>query len=185
MWTIPSHSICKPSLRTTCELLRNKTGGSCTGMHFYGCFCTCGRVAIQCYEQNRPLRLIFVHDSPGGHRRRATARRGGYEQAGSGGLGPSGPPPRHARCQRGSPPEVSGVTGADEGSEGKVAGGVAPLGHGKREGPAGDKFPRSGDAGNGGRVRSERQRTEPPGHLSLREGRRADGTDGATAGEPK
>lgn len=41
--------------------------------------------------------------------------------------------------------------------DGKDApGGVAPLGHGKREGPAGDKFPRSGDAGNGGRGRSER-----------------------------
>ena len=36
----------------------------------------------------------------------------------------------------------------------EVPGGVAPLGHGKREGPAGDKFLRSKDAGNGGRVRS-------------------------------
>lgn len=40
-------------------------------------------------------------------------------------------------------------------SDGKeVPGGVAPLGHGKREGPAGDKFSRSEDEGNGGRVRS-------------------------------
>ena len=35
-------------------------------------------------------------------------------------------------------------------------GGVASRGHGKREGPAGDKLLRSDDAGNGGRVRSER-----------------------------
>ena len=35
---------------------------SCTRMHFYGCFCTCGRVAIRCYEQYRPSRLILVHD---------------------------------------------------------------------------------------------------------------------------
>ena len=35
-------------------------------------------------------------------------------------------------------------------------GGVASRGHGKREGPAGDKLSRSDDAGNGGRVRSER-----------------------------
>ena len=89
----------EPISRTTCEYRRNKSRESCTRMHFYGCFCTCGRVAIRCYEQNRPLRLIFVHDSPGGHRRRATAGRGGYDRAGSGGLGPSGPPPRHARCQ--------------------------------------------------------------------------------------
>ena len=40
--------------------------------------------------------------------------------------------------------------------EKEVPGGVPPpLGHGKREGPAGDKFSRSEDAGNGGRVRSE------------------------------
>ena len=32
----------------------------------------------------------------------------------------------------------------------EVSGGVAPLGHGKREGPAGDKSLRSEDAGNGG-----------------------------------
>ena len=83
-----------------------QSGGSCTRMHFYGCFCTCGRVAIQCYEQYRPSRLILVHDPPDRHHRRATARRGGYDRAGSGGLGPSGPPPRHARCQRWKPPEV-------------------------------------------------------------------------------
>jgi len=46
----------------------------------------------------------------------------------------------------------------------EVPGGVAPLGHGKREGPTGDKFPRSGDAGNGGRVRSGAKRNgAPPG----------------------
>ena len=83
--------------------------GSCTRKHFYGCFCTWGRVAIRFYEQNRPSRLILVHDSPGGYRRRATAGRGGYKRAGSGGLGPSGPPPRHAcyrpwRIRRQDPP---------------------------------------------------------------------------------
>ena len=57
------------------------------------------------------------------------------------------------------------MTGTDKGSEGKVSGGVAPLGHGKREGPAGDKFPRSGDAGNGGRVRRARSDRSPLGVL--------------------
>ena len=42
------------------------------------------------------------------------------------------------------------------------SGGVAPLGLGKRAGPAGDKFSRSEDAGNGGRVRSGAQRNEAP-----------------------
>ena len=56
---------------------------------------------------------------------------------------------------------------ADEGGKEDGPGGVAPLGHGKRAGPAGDKFPRSGDAGNGGRVRSERQRTELAGTVLL------------------
>ena len=50
----------------------------------------------------------------------------------------------------------------------EVPGGVAPLGHGKREGPAGDKLSRSDDAGNGGRVRSGAKRNgaprEPPFH---------------------
>ena len=32
------------------------------------------------------------------------------------------------------PPEVSGVPGARRREKGKVAGGVAPLGHGKRDG---------------------------------------------------
>ena len=86
-----------------------QSGWSCTRMHFYGCFCTYGRVAIRCYEQNRPLRLIFVHDSQDRYHRRATAGRGGYKRAGSGGLGPSGPPPRHAcyrpwRIRRQDPP---------------------------------------------------------------------------------
>ena len=47
----------------------------------------------------------------------------------------------------------------------KVSGGVAPLGHGEREGPAGDKFSRSEDAGNGGRVRKERSDWSPPDTL--------------------
>ncbi len=41
-------------------------------------------------------------------------------------------------------------------------GGVSSRAHGKREGPAGDKFPRSGDAGNGGRVRSGAKRNGVP-----------------------
>ena len=44
----------------------------------------------------------------------------------------------------------------------EAPGGVAPLGHGKREGPAGDKFLRSKDAGNGGRVRSGAKRNGAP-----------------------
>ena len=47
----------------------------------------------------------------------------------------------------------------------EVSGGVAPLGHGKREGPAGDKSLRSEDAGNGG-YGVKRSGTEPPGHLT-------------------
>ena len=68
---------------------------------------------------------------------------------------------------------------ADEGGKEDGPGGVAPLGHGKREGPAGDKFPRSGDAGNGGRVRSERQRTKLAGTVLLsKEGVRPGGYKG-------
>ena len=44
----------------------------------------------------------------------------------------------------------------------EVPGGLAPLGQGKREGPAGDKFLRSKDAGNGGRVRSGAKRNGAP-----------------------
>ena len=54
-------------------------------------------------------------------------------------------------------------------------GGVATRGHVKREGPAGDKFPRSGDEGNGGRVRSGAKRNvaprEPPIYRSWRDRR--------------
>ena len=39
---------------------------------------------------------------------------------------------------------------------------MAPLGHGKREGPAGDKLSRSDDAGYGGRVRSGAKRNGAP-----------------------
>ena len=42
-------------------------------------------------------------------------------------------------------------------------GGMAPLGHGKREGPAGDKLSATADdAGYGGRVRKERSDWSPP-----------------------
>ena len=42
-------------------------------------------------------------------------------------------------------------------------GGMAPLGHGKREGPAGDKLSAAADdAGYGGRVRKERSDWSPP-----------------------
>ena len=64
------------------------------------------------------------------------------------------------------------------GRRGRWPGAWPPSATGRGTGPAGDKFPRSGDAGNGGRVRSERQRTEPPATSPLREGRRADGTEG-------
>lgn len=43
-----------------------------------------------------------------------------------------------------------------------MSGGVPPIGYGKREGPTGDKFPCSGDAGNGGRVRSGAKRNGAP-----------------------
>ena len=44
----------------------------------------------------------------------------------------------------------------------EIPGGVATLGHGKRVGPAGDKFSHSEDAGNGGRVRSGAKRNGAP-----------------------
>ena len=52
----------------------------------------------------------------------------------------------------------------------EAPGGVAPLGHGKREGPAGDKLLRSNDAGYGGRVRSGAQRNGAPREPPSRHG---------------
>ena len=102
-----------------------------------------------------------------------------------GGSGPAALLPGTLVANAGIRRRISGVPGARRREKGKVAGGVAPLGHGKRDGARRRQVPASGNAGNGGRVRSERQRTEPPGHLSpsqrppgRRNRRRASGVPG-------
>jgi len=47
----------------------------------------------------------------------------------------------------------------------EMSGGVAPLGHGKREGPAGDKSRVAGTQETVGGYGVERSGTEPPGSL--------------------
>jgi hypothetical protein len=59
---------------------------------------------------------------------------------------------------------------ASSGGAQQTAAGVSTRGHGQREGPAGDKFCRRQDAGNGGRVRSDAKRNGAPRTPSARGG---------------